>query len=70
MKELDISTELWREYDYGNGKVYRIEKPTKLFTKDGSSGHRILDASGITHWCPINLWCCIRWYAPSQPVSF
>lgn len=69
MKELDISIELWREYHYKDS-TYRIEKPLKLYIKEGGSGHRVVDADGITHWCPVNIWHCIRWYAPEQPVSF
>jgi hypothetical protein len=69
MKELDISEELWREYDYGD-RVYRIEAPIKLFLKDGGTGHRVLDSKGVTHWCPVNVWHCIRWESPAKPVRF
>jgi hypothetical protein len=70
MKEFDISTEFWREYDYGEGRIYHIANPVKLFLKEGSTGHRILDNAGVVHWVPTNIWHCIRWSAPSQPVSF
>lgn len=70
MKELDISSEQWREYDYGGGKVYRIFSPRTLYIKEGSTGHRILDGEGVTHWVPVNVFHTIRWYAPEQPVSF
>ena len=70
MIEHDISTEQWREYDYGNGRVYRIETPVTLYIKEGGSGHRILDKEGVTHWVPVNCHYCLRWYAPAEPVSF
>lgn len=63
-------TEDWREYDYGNGNIYHIKEPRELFIKEGGTGHRIVDAYGVTHWCPINTWHVIRWYAPDEPVQF
>ena len=70
MKSQDISKEKWREYDYGKGVVYRIEYPVVLFQREDGTGHRVLDANGVTHWCPVNVWHVIRWYAPDEPVSF
>lgn len=69
MKELDISTEDWREYVYKDNS-YRIEKPIKLYIREGGTGHRVLDAAGVTHWVPINIWHVIKWSAPEEPVSF
>lgn len=69
LKQQDISTEEWREYDYGTS-VYRIDNPITLITREGGSGHRIVDANGVTHWVPVNVHYCLRWYAPSEPVSF
>ena len=70
LKFQDISEEQWREYVYADGTTYRIEKPVTLITRDGGTGHRIADAAGVTHWCPVNVWHCIRWFAPTNPVSF
>lgn len=70
LKTQDIRTEIWREYVYEDGKVYRIDKPLWLMTRDGGTGHRVVDEKGVTHWCPVNVWHCIRWYAPDEPVSF
>lgn len=68
MKPLDISSEEWREYDYG-GRVYRIERPVELFI--GNTSHRIVDSQGITHCCPApgHHGCVLRWKA-TPPVSF
>lgn len=61
LKEQDISSESYREYDYGGGKVYRIENPATLITREGGTGHRIIDKAGVTHWVPVNIWYCLRW---------
>lgn len=64
----DISTEEWREYDFG-GRVYRIESPRQLYV--GVTTHRVVDSSGLTHCIPapgIN-GCVLRWRA-NPPVSF
>jgi hypothetical protein len=61
MIEKDISHESWREYVYEDGKVYRIENPVTLYLREGGTGHRVLDKTGVTHWVPVNTWHCIRW---------
>lgn len=46
--------EEWREYDFGGGKKYRIEKPIRVHVKrkpDGDS-HRLIDAAGNRHYVP------------------
>ncbi len=50
-KEIDISSEEYREYVTESGAVYRIDAPIVLFiTQSGS--HRVVDAAGITHRPP------------------
>lgn len=66
----DISTEEWREYvlDTACGeKIYRIDKPLALVTRQGGTTHRIVDDQGITHCLPAG--GPIRWCA-APPVSF
>lgn len=66
-----LEPEEWREYDFG-GRVYRINKPKTLYTRPGGTTHRVVDSDGVTHCIPapgIN-GCVLRWYAPSEPVSF
>lgn len=71
MKEYDISKEEWREYhSTATGCTYHINKPVKLFIREGGTGHRVLDAAGIAHWVPVNPYTIIRWYSPIEPVSF
>jgi hypothetical protein len=71
MDQNDISTEQWREYDYGNGIAYRVENPLTLYRKTDEKGdsHRVVDAAGVTHY-PKRGWVGIRWFAPTEPVSF
>lgn len=68
MEPKDISTETWREYDFG-GRVYRIDNPKQLYI--GSTTHRIVDANGLTHCVPAPgvSGCVLRWKA-TPAVSF
>lgn len=73
LKEYDISTERWREYDFG-GRVYRINKPKTLFLRLAGTTHRVLDFDGIVHCVPTVgvQGCVLRWenYDPDKPVNF
>lgn len=73
MKEQDLTSEKWREYDFGN-RIYRIESPKTLFYRFGGSTHRIVDNSGIVHRVPAPGYCgCVlRWESedPKTPVKF
>ena len=55
MKFTDIAgLEDWREYDFGVGRVYRIDNPEQLHVKRKPEGdsHRLIDAQGIRHYVP------------------
>jgi len=73
MKELELTTERWREYDFG-GRVYRIDDPQKLFLRDGGTTHRVVDKNGVAHCCPAVGFngCVLRWenFDKSTPVNF
>lgn len=43
----DISSEAWREYDFGDVHV-RIDDPRKLAVSD--NGHRVFDGTGTCHY--------------------
>lgn len=62
----DISSEQYRIYEFNNGKTVMITEPLKLnISKNG--GHRIYDASGISHYIPQG-WLHLSWRAkPNQP---
>lgn len=70
VKTNDISSEEWREYDFG-GRVYRIVNPRLLYRRDGGTTHRVVDSDGITHCVPApgEAGCVLRWKA-NPPVSF
>lgn len=49
-KRIDISSEQFRIYTYGDGSTFRIDNPKMLFVEGGSfSSHRVIDADGVTH---------------------
>lgn len=62
LKEFDITTEAWREYDFG-GRVYRIDNPQKLIIRDGGTTHRIVTADNVAHCVPVpgEKGCVLRW---------
>jgi hypothetical protein len=70
LKQYDISSEAWREYDF-SGRVYRIENPKTLYIREGGTTHRVVDADGITHCIPAPGvdGCVLRWKA-APAVSF
>lgn len=74
----DISDEQYREYDFavddGYRYNYRIDDPSRLFTRTGGTTHRVLDSTGIVHCVPApgQKGCVLRWKPrdPSNPVAF
>lgn len=78
IKEMDISHEDWREYDFG-GRTYKIILPLKLYYREGGTTHRIVTKDAhdnlIAHCVPapgVN-GCVLRWYTPPSkggPVNF
>lgn len=63
---VDISSELWREYDFGAYQV-RIERPA--FLAVSAHGHRVLDEGGISHYIPLG-WMHLRWQAAPDTPHF
>jgi len=62
----DISSEQFREYVYGDGRVFTVDRPAMLFIVGGS--HRVIDIHGMTHRPERNS-VGIRWKArPGQPL--
>ena len=62
LKEFNLTTELYREYDFG-GRVYRIDNPVTLFYRDGGTTHRVLDSENVVHCVPVpgERGCVLRW---------
>ena len=73
MEEFSLTTEEWREYDFG-GRVYRINNPEKLFFRKGGTTHRVVDADGVAHCVPApgEKGCVLRWSNKDKkfPVNF
>ncbi len=71
MESKDITTELWREYDF-NGRVYRIDNPVEVYI--GVSTHRVVDKDKVVHCLPAPGYhaCVLRWKNKdsSKPVNF
>ncbi len=69
----DLSSESYREYDFG-GRVYRIDNPKTLYFRKGGSTHRVVDQLNVVHLLPGPGYrdCVIRWVSknPESPVSF
>ena len=61
MEFTDISSEAWREYDFGAKGSVRIESPTHLSVSD-SGGHRVFDAGCVSHYIPAG-WLQLHWQA-------
>ena len=79
--ELDISKEMWREYEWifelsgeHEKMVYRINEPQKLFIRPGGSTHRVVDSDGVSHCLPsVGVFgCVLRWenFDKEKPVNF
>ena len=60
LKFMDISTEEFRCYEFPDITI-RIDNPKELNVSK-SGGHRILDASGISHYIPKG-WRRLYWKA-------
>jgi hypothetical protein len=72
----EIKNELWREYDFedsaGNCRIYRINKPKRLYFRPSGTTHRVVDADGVTHCIPAPGYqkCVLRWFSPEKEVEF
>lgn len=73
LERRDISTELYREYDF-SGRVYRIDNPQTLFYRNGGSTHRVVDSNNVAHCLPAPgvQGCALRWLNKdvTVPVNF
>ena len=73
LKLQDISTEEVREYSFDSGNCYTIENPIGLYTREGGSTHRVVDAMGWVHCVPFSQGnVVVRWLSrrDCQPVAF
>jgi len=57
-KKIDISMEKYRSYRFPGGDIVQVDSPQFLIVSD--NGHRIADASGISHYIPYK-WIELTW---------
>lgn len=73
MNKLDLTVELWREYDF-SGRIYRIDNPISVEFRSGGSTHRVVDAFGVVHCVPAPGFqgCVLRWKSidETKPVAY
>lgn len=67
---MDITTELYRIYEYPDGKTIKIKLPVQLNVSK-SGGHRVLDNAGMSHYIPAG-WRHLYWKVKPgmKPFSF
>lgn len=62
----DISSEMYREYVFPDCTI-KIEDPVALNVNYSSGGHRVFDATGVSHYIPAG-WRELKWQAdPDKP---
>jgi hypothetical protein len=71
--EKSLEKELYREYDFCD-RLYKIDKPVKLFYREGGSTHRVVDRENVVHCLPAPGFngCVLRWKGMDEknPVQF
>lgn len=67
LKFVDISTEKYREYNFGD-KFVRIEFPLWLNISQ-SGGHRVFDVNNVSHYIPKG-WIHLKWEAKVGAPNF
>lgn len=67
-KAIDVTSEAFRVYVYGDGKRYRIDNPKTVYIlRDGS--HRVVDEDGMTHR-PTRDWVGLTWKPKAGQPAF
>lgn len=64
----DITSELYRVYEFPNGETVRIDKPLSL-NVSASGGHRVLDGESVSHYIPAG-WHHLYWKAKDGEPHF
>jgi hypothetical protein len=67
----DISSEEYRQYSFlaDNGFIHRVTINDPLYLNVRPTGHRILDAQGISHFIPTG-WKQLSWKAKNNQPHF
>jgi len=64
---IDISSELYRIYDFGNGLTVKVMYPLLISIKN--TGHRIFDSNGMCHYIPSG-WIHLKWFSGEEGPHF
>lgn len=48
----DLSDEIYREYEFPSGRIYRISDPVGVYIRNGGTTHRVVDQKGVAHCIP------------------
>jgi hypothetical protein len=68
LPKFDISNEAWREYDYGDGRVVRVNNPVTMILDARPDGHRhrviARDGDKEVGMYIAPGWVAIRWQTP------
>jgi hypothetical protein len=64
----DISSEEYRNYTFPDGLQITINNPTHL-NVSAKGNHRLLDASGVSHYIPTG-WVWLSWKAKDGQPNF
>lgn len=64
----DISSEEFRQYDFGDHRHVRINAPLQLHVSP-SGGHRVFDSKGVSHYIPPT-WYHLYWKAKDGQPHF
>ena len=67
LKFVDISSEEYREYNFGDKGAIRINKPLRLNVS--KNGHRVFDESGTSHYIPMG-WIGLHWEVREGQPNF
>lgn len=68
MAFVDISSELFRTYEFPDGATIQIKHPVALHVS-ASGGHRIWDSFGTSHYIPPK-WIHLSWEVAEGEPNF
>lgn len=66
-KEIDITTEEWREYVFPHNEIVKIVVPQILVVSD--NGHRVIDGEGVSHYIPYG-WIHLFWKSKEGKAKY
>lgn len=64
---IDVSMELYREYEFESGRVFAIDHPQWLSVS--KTGHRVLAADGKSYFIPFG-WIALKWVSAEGSPHF